>query len=83
MSDHKQYRDQASIKLQKLIYKNSGAIVRREDAQEVVDAITLSVIKSIEHFLTNPAAMPAENTKAYTRRHIPLFANAQNEKEPA
>lgn len=52
--DVKAMRTDAAIKLQKLIYKNTGNIVRREDAQEVVDAITLSVIKSIEHYLTQP-----------------------------
>ena len=58
--DVKAMRTDAAIKLQKLIYKNTGNIVRREDAQEVVDAITLSVIKSIEHYLTQP--MPAERS---------------------
>lgn len=58
--DVKAMRTDAAIKLQKLIYKNTGNIVRREDAQEVVDAITLSVIKSIEHYLTQP--MPRERS---------------------
>ena len=53
-NDVKKFRTDAAIKLQKLFYKETGKIVRREDAAEVVDAITLSVIKSIEHYLTQP-----------------------------
>lgn len=54
LQDHKQYREDAAIKLQKLIYKETGNIVRRDAAAEVVDAIALSVIKAIEHYLTQP-----------------------------
>lgn len=52
-NDVKQFRTDAAVKLQKLIYKETGKIVTRDAAGEVVDAITLSVIKSIEHYLTH------------------------------
>lgn len=83
MQSHKQCRLDAAVKLQKLILKTTGTIVPRDAALEVVEAITLSVIKSMEHYLLQPHKLPAESPHDVTKSQAALCGTEHNGKVPA